>query len=44
MLRKIDCVMLRVEDVPAATRYYTEVFGLRLVWWDEKADAPEKHT
>lgn len=32
MLRKIDCVMVRVEDVEAAARYYTEVFGLRPVW------------
>lgn len=37
MLRKIDCVMLRVEDVPAAMRYYADVFGLRPVWWDEES-------
>jgi predicted enzyme related to lactoylglutathione lyase len=35
MLRKIDCVMIRVEDIPTATSYYTEVFGLHPVWWDE---------
>ena len=34
MLRKIDCVMIRVADVPTAMTYYTEVFGLRPVWWD----------
>ncbi len=37
MLRKIDCVMIRVEDVKAATAYYAEVFGLRPVWWGEDA-------
>lgn len=37
MLRKIDCVMLRVENVPAAMSYYTEVFGLRPNWWDEQS-------
>ena len=37
MLRKIDCVMLYVEDVPAAMASYAEVFGLRPVWWDEQS-------
>jgi len=37
MLRKIDCIMLRVEDVPAAMAYYADVFGLRPVWWDEES-------
>jgi predicted enzyme related to lactoylglutathione lyase len=37
MLRKIDCVMLYVEDVPAAMAYYTEVFGLRPAWWDDQS-------
>ena len=32
MLRKIDCVMIRVDDVEAAAAYYTEVFGLRPNW------------
>ncbi len=32
MLRKIDCVMIRVDDVNAAATYYTEVFGLRPNW------------
>jgi lactoylglutathione lyase len=35
MLKKIDCVMIRVDDMEAATRYYTEIFGLRPVWSDE---------
>jgi lactoylglutathione lyase len=32
MLRKIDCVMMRVDDVEAAAAYYAEVFGLRPNW------------
>jgi catechol 2,3-dioxygenase-like lactoylglutathione lyase family enzyme len=32
MLRKIDCVMIRVPDLDAAARYYTEVLGLHEVW------------
>ncbi|HEX2910802.1 MAG TPA: VOC family protein [Chloroflexia bacterium] len=32
MLRKIDCVMIRVDDVKAAVAYYEKVFGLRLEW------------
>ncbi len=35
MLKKIDCVMIRVDDMEVATAYYTEVFGLRPVWRDE---------
>src|SRR5215469_5156977 len=35
MLKKIDCVMIRVEDVKAAMAYYSDVFGLQPVWWDE---------
>lgn len=31
-LRKIDCVMVRVDDLEAATAYYTNVFGLRPQW------------
>lgn len=37
MLRKIDCVMIHVDDVKAAANYYTEVFGLKRVWWDEES-------
>lgn len=29
MLRKIDCVMIRVGHVQAAAEYYAKVFGLR---------------
>jgi catechol 2,3-dioxygenase-like lactoylglutathione lyase family enzyme len=32
VLRKIDCVLLRVENLEAAVAYYQEVFGLRLQW------------
>jgi len=32
VLRKIDCVMVRVEDLDAAVTYYRKVFGLRLHW------------
>ena len=32
MLRKIDCVMIRVNDVEAAAAYYANVFGLRPHW------------
>ena len=32
MLRKIDCVMIRVGDVQAVANYYAKVFGLRPLW------------
>jgi predicted enzyme related to lactoylglutathione lyase len=32
MLRKIDCVMIRVDAVEAAAAYYRDVFGLRPIW------------
>src|SRR6266436_3126199 len=32
MLRKIDCIMIRVENIEAAASYYAEVFGLRPRW------------
>jgi lactoylglutathione lyase len=32
MLRKIDCIMIRVADVEAAAAYYAKVFGLLLQW------------
>ncbi len=35
MLKKIDCVMIRVEDPEAAAVYYSDVFGLRRLWQDE---------
>jgi lactoylglutathione lyase len=35
MLRKIDCVMIRVEDVGVSAAYYAKVFGLRPKWIGE---------
>lgn len=35
MLRKIDCVMVRVPDLTSAAEFYTRVFGLRPLWRDE---------
>jgi predicted enzyme related to lactoylglutathione lyase len=35
MLKKIDCVMIRVDDVETAVRYYSDVFGLCPLWRDE---------
>jgi lactoylglutathione lyase len=32
MLRKIDCVMIRVADVRAGADYYAKVFGLHPLW------------
>ena len=32
MLRKIDCVMIRVENIEAAASYYADVFGLHPRW------------
>ena len=32
MLKKIDCIMIRVEDLEAAKEYYIGVFGLRHLW------------
>jgi predicted enzyme related to lactoylglutathione lyase len=32
MLRKIDCVMVRVPDMGAAAYYYVDVFGMRILW------------
>ena len=34
MLRKIDCVMVCVEDIASAVAYYERVFGLRERWRD----------
>lgn len=36
MLKKIDCVMIQVEDVQAAMTYYRDVFGLHPTWWGER--------
>ena len=35
MLRKIDCVMVRVPDLTPAADFYARVFGLRPLWRDE---------
>ena len=32
MLRKIDCVIIRVEDVETAAAFYARVFGLHRHW------------
>lgn len=32
MLRKIDCIMIRVDDVEAAAAYYAKIFGLHPQW------------
>jgi lactoylglutathione lyase len=32
MLQKIDCVMIRVDNLEAAAAYYVSVFGLRPQW------------
>jgi lactoylglutathione lyase len=32
VLKKIDCVMVRVGDVAAGERFYSEVFGLKPLW------------
>jgi predicted enzyme related to lactoylglutathione lyase len=32
MFKKIDCVMIRVPDVAAGEKFYSEVFGLKPVW------------
>ena len=35
-LLKIDCIMHRVTDLDAATKFYTEVMGLRVGWTDKE--------
>jgi predicted enzyme related to lactoylglutathione lyase len=37
MLRKIDCVMIKVDDLAAARRFYAEVFGMRPLWSDSQS-------
>jgi predicted enzyme related to lactoylglutathione lyase len=32
MFKKIDCVMIRVDDVSAAEKFYSDVFGLKSLW------------
>ena len=36
-LRKIDCVMVRVDDLAAATAFYARACGLRPLWRDESS-------
>ena len=33
-LRKIDCVMLRVDDLEASASFYEDVMGLKRAWTD----------
>ena len=35
MLRKIDCVMIFVNDLAQAVDFYANVFGLKPVWQDD---------
>ncbi|HZS78594.1 MAG TPA: VOC family protein [Ktedonobacteraceae bacterium] len=37
MLRKIDCIMIRVDDVESVAQYYARVFGLRPQWSGDDA-------
>jgi predicted enzyme related to lactoylglutathione lyase len=39
MLRKIDCVMLRVDDLSAARQFYQQTLGLEPLWSDDHAVA-----
>jgi predicted enzyme related to lactoylglutathione lyase len=32
MFKKIDCVMVRVDDVASAEKFYADVFGLKPRW------------
>ena len=32
MFKKIDCVMIRVDDVAAGEKFYSQVFGLKPLW------------
>ncbi len=35
LLKKIDCVMVRVDDLSAARKFYEEALGLEPLWSDE---------
>lgn len=37
MFKKIDCVMIRVDDVAAAVKFYRAVFGMKPLWSDNGA-------
>lgn len=36
MLRKISSVLIRVNDVPEAINFYSDVFGLKPIWQDQQ--------
>ncbi|GIE96535.1 VOC family protein [Paractinoplanes rishiriensis] len=35
MLKKIDCVLVRVDDLTAGAAFYADALGLRVLWRDE---------
>jgi len=37
MFKKIDCVMVRVDDVTSAEKFYSDVFGLKPRWRERGA-------
>ncbi len=37
LLRKIDCVMIRVDDLALGVQFYCNAFGLRELWHDERS-------
>lgn len=37
MLRKVDCVMIKVADLDRAVAFYRDVFGLRPLWRDDES-------
>ena len=37
MFKKIDCVMIRVDDVAAGEKFYAEVFGLKPLWREARS-------
>lgn len=39
MLKKIESVLIRVNDVAEAADFYAEVFGLKPFWRDEQQDS-----
>jgi predicted enzyme related to lactoylglutathione lyase len=39
VLRKIDCVMLRVEDLASARKFYADTLQLQELWSDEHSVA-----
>lgn len=39
VLRKIDCVMIRVDDLESARKFYEDTLGLEELWCDEHSVA-----